>query len=500
VRRERELPVDDLSARATPRRFRTFADGEPPNRSLYIRLCRVSDTTVALVSLVAASLLTNFDRMPSGWASFLAVRFTLEKLLIVGAFLLLWRRLLAAAGVYDWQRIGTRWGELGRLGVASTLGAGCSLVFALDSTSGAFGATAVLYFWLVATALLLALRTVLRALALDALPAVSRDVIIVGSGPRAARVYRWLSGDPFVAYRVLGFVDSNQAVASEEIGRLLLGRLDQLETILMRHPLDEVVIALPMRSRYNAIHDAIRVCERVGVRAKYLADVFPDSVAQPRFEDAGVGPVIAMPIAPEDGRLIVKRLMDLLGGLAGLLLLSPLFVATALAVKLTSPGTVIFAQERVGFNKRRFRMYKFRTMSADAEDRQAALESRNEARGPIFKIREDPRLTPIGGFLRKTSIDELPQLVNVLRGEMSLVGPRPLPLRDVARFTESTGMRRFSMRPGLTCLWQIQGRSELGFEEWMRLDLAYIDAWSLALDCRILVKTVPAVLRGVGAT
>jgi lipopolysaccharide/colanic/teichoic acid biosynthesis glycosyltransferase len=167
---------------------------------------------------------------------------------------------------------------------------------------------------------------------------------------------------------------------------------------------------------------------------------------------------------------------------------------------MTSEGPVLFAQERYGLNRRRFRMWKFRTMVADADRLQEQLEARNEAEGPVFKIARDPRVTRLGHFLRRTSIDELPQLFNVLTGEMSLVGPRPLPLRDVSRFTRMSDIRRFSVRPGLTCLWQVSGRSRLGFDEWMRLDLHYIDHWSLALDFVILARTIPAVIRGTGAS
>jgi lipopolysaccharide/colanic/teichoic acid biosynthesis glycosyltransferase len=160
---------------------------------------------------------------------------------------------------------------------------------------------------------------------------------------------------------------------------------------------------------------------------------------------------------------------------------------------------VLFAQERYGYMKRRFRMQKFRTMVVEAERLQAALEQWNEAAGPVFKIRNDPRITPVGRWLRRTSLDELPQLWHVLTGEMSLVGPRPLPVRDVGHFAEPWLMRRFSMRPGLTCLWQISGRSDLGFDRWIALDLEYIDRWSLGLDFRILLLTLPAVLSGRGA-
>jgi exopolysaccharide biosynthesis polyprenyl glycosylphosphotransferase len=198
--------------------------------------------------------------------------------------------------------------------------------------------------------------------------------------------------------------------------------------------------------------------------------------------------------------VLVKRAIDLAGATVGLAVLMPLMLLAAAAIKLSSRGPVIYAQERCGINKRRFKMYKFRTMVVDADKLQASLEASNEAQGPVFKIKNDPRLTRIGRLLRKTSIDELPQLVNVIRGEMSLVGPRPLPLRDVHHFTRPSDMRRFSVRPGLTCLWQVSGRSNLGFNEWVKLDLAYIDAWSLALDFRILIRTIPAVLYGTGAS
>jgi exopolysaccharide biosynthesis polyprenyl glycosylphosphotransferase len=197
--------------------------------------------------------------------------------------------------------------------------------------------------------------------------------------------------------------------------------------------------------------------------------------------------------------LAAKRALDL--GLAGLLLVAfaPVFALAALLIRLDSPGPVFFAQERVGLNKRRFRMHKFRTMAPDAESRLAQLEHLNEADGPNFKLEHDPRVTRAGRFLRRSSIDELPQLWNVLRGEMSLVGPRPLPLRDVGGFEDDRHRRRFSVRPGLTGLWQVSGRNDLPFDTWMELDLQYIDAWSLGLDLQILARTIPAVLSGQGA-
>jgi exopolysaccharide biosynthesis polyprenyl glycosylphosphotransferase len=201
----------------------------------------------------------------------------------------------------------------------------------------------------------------------------------------------------------------------------------------------------------------------------------------------------------EGGPILVKRILDFTISVIVIALLSPLLLMVAILIKLTSAGPVLFVQKRLGLNKRRFNVYKFRTMTVDAERRINEIEHLNEVSGPVFKIRNDPRITPIGRFLRKTSIDELPQLFNVLIGDMSLVGPRPLPLRDYEGFNKDWQRRRFSVRPGITCLWQVEGRSSIPFERWMELDLQYIDKWSLWLDVRILLRTIPAVLKGLGA-
>jgi exopolysaccharide biosynthesis polyprenyl glycosylphosphotransferase len=197
--------------------------------------------------------------------------------------------------------------------------------------------------------------------------------------------------------------------------------------------------------------------------------------------------------------IFLKRALDFALSLILLIILLPLFLVIAILIKLTSPGPVFFIHDRVGLNKRRFPLIKFRTMIPDAEEKMAELEERNEVSGPVFKIKNDPRITKVGKFLRKTSIDELPQLINVLRGDMSLVGPRPLPVRDYNGFDEDWHRRRFSVRPGITCLWQVNGRSNVSFDHWMQLDMEYIDHWSLWLDLKILFQTVPAVLKGSGA-
>jgi exopolysaccharide biosynthesis polyprenyl glycosylphosphotransferase len=260
-----------------------------------------------------------------------------------------------------------------------------------------------------------------------------------------------------------------------------------------------VLIALPQRSRYAEIQQTIDLCEEAGVQVKYLADAFRVSLARPSYDPSDHLPVITMQMVNDDYRLGVKRVIDVVGATVALAAISPLMLATAIAIKWTSPGPVFFAQERYGRNKHRIRMYKFRTMVADAEALQQTLEAQNEAVGPIFKIRDDPRLTPLGRLLRRFSIDELPQLWNVLRGEMSLVGPRPMSLRDVSLFSKAALMRRFSVTPGITGLWQVSGRSNLPFDQWIALDLAYIDRWSIWLDLKILLRTPWAVLTADGA-
>jgi exopolysaccharide biosynthesis polyprenyl glycosylphosphotransferase len=324
------------------------------------------------------------------------------------------------------------------------------------------------------------------------------EVLIVGSGPRALRLYHDLFRERANGHHFLGFVDSPDSELAPEVRSRLLGDLAGLEQILMRKAVDEVLIALPVRSRYTEIQQAIEICERGGVPARYLADVFQHRRSGEQLAGAHLTAIPAG-VSPDDSRLLVKRWLDVVVGTMALLAVSPVLAAAAIAIKLTSRGPVIFAQERYGLNKRLFKMYKLRTMVVDAEAQQVHLEARNEATGPVFKIREDPRIMPVGRVLRRLSIDELPQLLNVIRGEMSLVGPRPLPTRDVIRFSEPALMRRFSVCPGITGLWQVSGRSELAFDHWIKLDLQYIDDWSLALDMRILLLTLPTVIQGKGA-
>jgi exopolysaccharide biosynthesis polyprenyl glycosylphosphotransferase len=460
------------------------------------------NAAVVLLVLLGVFAGANWDRMPDGFGDFLAVRITVKNLIVIALFLLACVVAFRAFGLSKPSPARQFWKELVQVTKACTVASVVALLFPLTTQSGDFTYRVVLYFLPAAIMACLCGRLVARAFAGRLAQALSgrHDVIIVGSGPRASAMYERILGRGHGYTRVLGFVDSpNGHLVSLAIRRQVIGDLDDLEAILMKQPVDEVVIMLPARSCYEQIQTAIQTCERAGIKSKYCSDIFQLSLARPQFEADATMSVVILKVVQDGYRLLLKRCIDVAGAIVGLAIFGPLMLAIAVTIKLTSPGPVLFIQERYGLRKRRFLMYKFRTMVLDAQKQQASLESANEAQGPVFKIRNDPRITPIGRVLRKTSLDELPQFFNVLLGEMSLVGPRPLPERDVSKFVAPSLMRRFSVKPGLTCLWQINGRSNTNFDYWVDLDLKYIDSWSLGLDFSILVKTLPAVLKGTGA-
>lgn len=321
-----------------------------------------------------------------------------------------------------------------------------------------------------------------------------RDVLIVGTGRGGQAAFDEMIDSPI--YNIVGALD-HDFVGSNTMRSSYLGGLDQLETILKENPISIVYCTLPVRSMYESTQQVIETCERFGVEVRHSSHIFQTSIA--RFEhDPDVGGSV-LRMVRVDWTRYVKRAMDIVGALFLLVLTLPFIIAAGIAIKLTSHGPVFFSQDRYGHHRRRFRIFKMRTMVVNAEVLQAQLEHKNELGGPVFKIKEDPRITKVGAFLRKTSIDELPQLWNVLMGDMSLVGPRPLAVRDVLKIENSAQLRRFSVLPGITCIWQMSGRNNTDFDNWIRQDLEYIDRWSLLLDLKILIGTVPAVLWGKGA-
>ena len=276
--------------------------------------------------------------------------------------------------------------------------------------------------------------------------------------------------------------------------------LSDLVEALHRHAVARVIFAAG-HSKLNRVEEAIGACEVEGVPAWLVADFIQTSIAKPDFDAFAGRPMLVFRSTPEvSWALLAMGIIDRVGALLALVLLAIPMVVVAMVIKLTSKGPPIFRQQRAGKHGKPFTMYKFRSMSDDAEMRRAELLPFNQMRGPVFKVEDDPRITRFGHWLRRTSVDEMPQLVNVLLGDMSLVGPRPLPLYEVEKFENTAQRRRLSVKPGLTCLWQIRGRNEVtDFGDWVKLDLEYIDRWSLGLDFKILLRTIPAVVFGLGA-
>jgi exopolysaccharide biosynthesis polyprenyl glycosylphosphotransferase len=322
-------------------------------------------------------------------------------------------------------------------------------------------------------------------------------VLIIGAGATGRAVMRNLVALPELGYQVVGFVDDD--VNKGDLGRFrALGTLDSLGAVLKTERVDEVIITLPW-AHHRTIIALVRACEQLGVLARVVPDLFQLSLTRVDFDDLGGIPLMGLREAriPRTGRLI-KRALDFTLAALGLLLSAPLIGLVALLIKLDSPGPVIFRQQRVGERGRIFSFYKFRSMRDGAEDQQAELRSRNEATGPLFKIKDDPRLTRLGPLLRRRSLDEIPQLWNVLRGDMSLVGPRPGLPAEVAQY-QPWHRQRLEVPPGITGLWQVSGRSDLSFDEMCLLDIYYIENWSLGLDLMIMLRTIPRVLFGEGA-
>jgi exopolysaccharide biosynthesis polyprenyl glycosylphosphotransferase len=321
-----------------------------------------------------------------------------------------------------------------------------------------------------------------------------REVLIVGSGRGGQAAYNEMVDSP--VYNVVGVLDDD-FVGTAEMRHRHLGGLDLLDTLLKENPVSVVYCSLPVKSMYEPIQQVIAVCEQFGVEVRHSSHLFHTNIAQLDRKPGKNYSILRM--VRDDSTRYVKRAVDIVGASALLLLSLPVLIAAGIAIKITSKGPIFFSQDRYGLHRRRFRMFKLRTMVVNAEVLQAQLEHQNELGGPVFKIRQDPRVTKVGAFLRKTSVDELPQLWNVLTGDMSLVGPRPLAVRDVLKIEDSAQLRRFSVLPGITCIWQMSGRNNTDFANWIRQDLEYIDKWSLLLDFKILIGNVPAVLWGKGA-
>ena len=400
--------------------------------------------------------------------------------------------LLAAHGLYDQERRPS-WPK--RLNAIVSAGS-TSLALALGAWYVGDQSLSRLWLgsgWALSIGLLVVWRTLAQRLYRRARAALTpaERVLIVGANPLGRQLAAELSG----RYEVVGYLDNGTDLGNDGRDLRLLGPIAHLEQVVNTYSVDEVVIALPAH-RQEQLSRLITRGFRRPVKVKFLPAL--DDVLRHPFEVLEVGGRLYVGFVPVPAVSWLKRAIDLLLTTTGLVTLLPLMLVIAIAIKLDSPGPVLYRQRRIGKHGRAFAMYKFRSMCLGADQRLAELRAHNEATGPLFKIRQDPRLTRVGKVLRRWSLDELPQLLNVLRGEMSLVGPRP-PLPSELADYEDWQMARLRATPGLTGLWQVSGRSEVPFHDMVRLDLHYVRNWSIGLDLEILARTIPAVLTNRGA-
>lgn len=331
-----------------------------------------------------------------------------------------------------------------------------------------------------------------------------RTILIVGTGRRAREIARIVEEHKWWGYKVLGFISDGHHLPNGWSRYPIVGSMGDLRRILergiqgRRDGIDEIVMAVS-RQKLEANRSILTLCEELGIRCRVAMNFFPTRSSRVEIEELDGIPFVSFTTTPSNVTLLAaKRAIDVAISAAVLGLAVPVMLGVALAIRLTSPGSVLYRQERIGLNGRIFTLYKFRTMIENAHDLRSQVAHLNEMTGPVFKSRQDPRVTAVGRFLRRFSLDELPQLWNVLRGDMSLVGPRP-PIPEEVGLYERWQRRRLSMKPGLTCLWQVSGRNNVDFDRWMEMDLAYIDNWSPTLDLKILLRTIPVVLSGRGA-
>ncbi|MBA3542949.1 MAG: sugar transferase [Chthoniobacterales bacterium] len=362
----------------------------------------------------------------------------------------------------------------------------CVIFLRLPLTSRA---VPLLFILITAILLLLKEAAIVRRIRRRAARGEVRERVLLAGVPQdIATLELSLTREETISLQVVDRIDIEQQPISD------------LVEAMHKHAVSRVIFAAG-HGQLNRVEEAIGACELEGVPAWLVANFIQTAIAKPDFDAFGGRPMLVFRSGPDvSWAYRVKGLIDRIGALIGLVVLAIPMLIAAIGIRLTSKGPVIFKQERAGQNGKPFVMYKFRSMSSDAEMRRAELLPFNQMQGPVFKVAEDPRITPVGRWLRRTSLDETPQLLNVLKGSMSLVGPRPLPIYEVEKFENTAQRRRLSVKPGLTCLWQISGRNQVqDFRDWVKLDLEYIDRWSLGLDFKILLRTIPAVLSGFGA-
>lgn len=478
-------------------------------RTLLRWACKLCDSAVLIFSLYFSVRLFSGS---GNWISLqeaLQIELPFHEILFVGLLMIIWLSIFGYFGLYRQRYMSFmkfRTYEFVDLVKATSFGTlliiGATFLAGVDQV----GAEAIIIFWVTITIGTFLVRelliSILRQMRLHGRNL--RHLLIVGTNKRAQEFADKISRSKELGYSLKGFVDEEWSGPPLPAGQAesLVAGFDDIGEYLKSHVVDEVLITLPIATFYAQSSCIVKICEEHGIVVHFVPgfDFLNKGSSCAKLDTIEGNPIITLIPPPMSGwRLVAKRLIDITGSAVASVLLSPVLILVSLLIKLTSPGPILFSQDRMGLNKRKFKMLKFRSMVQDAEKLQQSLEQLNEADGPVFKIKNDPRLTSIGAFIRRTSLDELPQLFNVLLGDMSLVGPRPLPLRDYDRFDQDWHRRRLSVRPGITCFWQLSGRNSIPFERWMELDMEYINNWSLWLDMKILVRTIGAVIHRTGA-
>jgi exopolysaccharide biosynthesis polyprenyl glycosylphosphotransferase len=478
------------------------------HRQALVMGMKIADQLILLFCFFMALAAVSQDIDAIRFAQFLTLRIKLANFVLYLIFAFFWYLDFSLFGLYHSRRFASWRSDLTDIVNATSLGVLALLIISIFCHISLATPAFLFLLWFYATSLTFVTRLTLR-LALERIRRWGvhvNNVLIIGTNPRAVKFARTLENKLEMGFRVVGFVDNDWAGTRRfrDSGYPLVADFASLPDYLRHQVVDEVVIDLPLNSFYREVNDIVKLCLEQGIMVRFISDSFyllrNLKLAHSRQERFGDNLVISVQKGAMGGwPVVAKRVFDIVVSLLLIIILAPVFISIAILIKLTSPGPILFIQERVGLNKRRFRLIKFRTMIPNAEEHQKELEHCNEASGPTFKIKNDPRITPIGRFLRRTSLDEIPQLFNVLQGDMSLVGPRPLPVRDYNGFNRDWHRRRFSVRPGLSCLWQISGSSNLPFTKWICLDMEYIDRWSFWLDLKILALTLPAIIKEKGA-
>ncbi len=458
----------------------------------------ISDAVATAAALVAAHTARS---AVTGLNDFLGPVYPLDRYLPLLLFILpLWALIFYASGLYGWRSIRTLRTEVSRLAKALAI---ATLLFTLVLFAAKLDYV---------SRPIVALFILLNALFIEGGRSVVRGLVVEGVMPRRVLIAGGLEEVQEAAARVDAHRDWGLEIAGfitdgtwTDPGRLpypVRGAYHLIPRLVLDGEVVDEVLFVPASGHIEElkqIEPVLLRLEELGIATRLVLNFLPKSLSDVSFEEFGGIPLLTFSTAPRDELLLfVRRCIDVVVALALLLILSPLLAAIALLIRVTSPGPILFRQQRCGLHGRSFTFLKFRSMRVGAEALKSSLAPFNEMDGPAFKMTNDPRVTPVGRFIRRTSLDELPQLLNILRGDMSFVGPRPAVIEEVRQY-EPWQRRRLSMLPGLTCLWQISGRSDLTFDEWMRLDLEYIDNWSLWLDLKIAVRTIPAVLFRRGA-